>query len=78
MKIYLGTDHAGFEFKEGIKEYLTKENCDIVDCGAYAFDKNDDYPDFIGKVGQNVSKDINSRGVVIGKSDFVTALTVSH
>lgn len=68
MKIYLGTDHAGFDFKEKIKEYLTQENYDVVDCGAYSFDKNDDYPDFIGKVGENVSADINSRGIVLGKS----------
>lgn len=68
MKIYLGTDHAGFEFKEQIKKYLIQENYDVVDCGAYSFDKNDDYPDFISKVGENVSKDINSRGIVIGKS----------
>ena len=54
MKIYLGTDHAGFEFKEQIKKYLIQENYDVVDCGAYSFDKNDDYPDFISKVGENV------------------------
>lgn len=68
MKIYLGTDHAGFEFKEQIKEYLVLEHYDVVDCGAYSFDKNDDYPDFICKVGENVAKDTSSRGIVIGKS----------
>ncbi len=68
MKIYLGTDHAGFELKEQIKEYLIQEHYDVIDCGAYSFDKNDDYPDFIGKVGENVSKDLSSRGVVLGKS----------
>ncbi len=68
MKIYLGTDHAGFEFKERIKEFLTSENYNIVDCGAYSFDKNDDYPDFISKVGENIAKDTDSRGIVLGKS----------
>lgn len=68
MKIYLGTDHAGFDFKEEIKEYLNQENYDVVDCGAYSLDKNDDYPDFIGKVGREVSGDITSRGIVLGKS----------
>lgn len=68
MKIYLGTDHAGFEFKEQIKEYLTQEKYEVTDCGAYSFDKNDDYPDFIGKVGENVSKDADSFGIVLGKS----------
>lgn len=68
MKIYLGTDHAGFEFKEQIKQYLIEKNYDVADCGAHEFDKNDDYPDFIGKVGENVSKDTTSRGIVLGKS----------
>lgn len=68
MKIYLGTDHAGFDFKEEIKKYLNQENYDVVDCGAYSLDKNDDYPDFIGKVGKEVSSDITSRGIVLGKS----------
>lgn len=68
MKIYLGTDHAGFEFKEQIKEYLIQEKYDVVDCGAEIFDKDDDYPDFISKVGENVGKDIGSCGIVVGKS----------
>lgn len=68
MKIYLGTDHAGFELKEKIKDFLTELKYGFEDCGAFEFDRNDDYPDFIGKVGNNVSKDPNSRGIVIGKS----------
>src|SRR3989338_16605 len=68
MKVYLGTDHAGFEFKKQIKEFLTQLNYDVVDCGANVFDKDDDYPDFIGKVGENVGKDTNSYGIVLGKS----------
>ncbi|MBI2613869.1 MAG: ribose-5-phosphate isomerase [Candidatus Levybacteria bacterium] len=68
MKIYLGTDHAGFEFKEKIKEFLLILKYDVVDCGAHVYDKNDDYPDFISKVADSVSKDTNSRGIVLGKS----------
>jgi len=68
MKIYLAADHAGFEYKEQIKEYLIKEKYDVVDCGAYIFDTNDDYPDFISKVGKNVEENINSYGVIFGKS----------
>ncbi len=68
MKIYLGTDHAGFELKEKIKLFLKENNYDVEDCGAFEFNKDDDYPDFISKVGENVSKDTNSRGIVLGKS----------
>lgn len=68
MKIYLGTDHAGFEFKQQIKEYLLQEHYDVVDCGAHSFDESDDYPDFVSKAAENVSKDIGSRGIILGKS----------
>lgn len=69
MKVYLGTDHAGFAFKETIKEYLVDEGYDVEDFGADTLDKNDDYPDFISKVGECVSKDPKSaRGIVFGKS----------
>lgn len=77
MKIYLGADHAGFELKEKIKAYLTENKFEVEDCGAFTFDKNDDYPDFIGKVGEAVSKDPeNSRGIIFGGSgqaEMVTA-----
>lgn len=69
MKVYLATDHAGFELKEKVKAFLQKKKYDVVDCGAYTFDKNDDYPDFIGKAAENVSVDPqNCRGIVFGSS----------
>lgn len=68
MKVYLGTDHAGFELKEQIKSYLKEKGHDIEDCGAFNFDKNDDYPDFIAKAAIGVSKDPSSKGIVFGKS----------
>lgn len=68
MKICLGTDHAGFEFKEQIKEYLNKNQYEVFDCGAFKFDPNDDYPDYVSKVGENVGKETDSYGVVFGKS----------
>lgn len=69
MKVYLGTDHAGFELKEKIKLYLSEQGFEVEDCGAFEFNKDDDYPDFIGKVSKNVSNDPeNSRGIIIGGS----------
>lgn len=68
MKVYLAADHAGFELKEKIKEYLQKQKYEVEDCGAFQFDKADDYPDFIGKAAVGVSKDPSSRGIVFGKS----------
>lgn len=69
MKVYLATDHAGFDLKEKVKDSLQKEKYDVTDCGAYLFDKEDDYPDFISKAVSEVSKDPgNSRGIIFGGS----------
>jgi len=68
MKIYLGTDHAGFELKEKIKSYLLEKGFEVEDCGAFEFDKNDDYPDFISKAAKKTSEDSSSFGIVFGKS----------
>ena len=67
MKVYLATDHAGFALKEKIKDFLTKDYT-VVDCGAYSLDPNDDYPNFIAKVGEAIEKDPESFGIIFGKS----------
>jgi ribose 5-phosphate isomerase B len=68
MKIYLGTDHAGFELKEKIKAYLTEKGFEVEDCGALKFDKDDDYPSFISKAATKTSQDPLAFGIVFGKS----------
>ncbi|MBI2600305.1 RpiB/LacA/LacB family sugar-phosphate isomerase [Candidatus Daviesbacteria bacterium] len=68
MKVYLATDHAGFELKEKVKHFLSKEEYEVEDCGAYAYDKDDDYPDFISKAAEAVSKDPTSKGIIFGSS----------
>ena len=69
MKVYLGTDHAGFYLKEKVKEFLREKGFVVEDCGAFYFDKDDDYPDFVGKAAEGVSKDPeNNRGIILGGS----------
>src|SRR5947199_388669 len=68
MKIYLATDHAGFDLKEKLKQFLLEKGCDIEDCGAYTYDKSDDYPDFISKAAEAVSQDPQSVGIILGSS----------
>lgn len=74
MKIYLATDHAGFELKESIKLFLEIEkdelkneiensgqvisNIEIVDFGAYKYEEADDYPNFISVCAGALSSDI--------------------
>lgn len=68
MKVYLAADHAGFELKEKVKNYLQQEGYTIEDCGAFNFDSNDDYPDFIKKAAEKAAQDPSSRAIVFGGS----------
>lgn len=68
MKIYLASDHAGFELKEKVKEYLLSQNHEALDEGALKFNSGDDYPALILKAAQKVSQDPSSRAIVFGKS----------
>ncbi|HEV7423986.1 MAG TPA: RpiB/LacA/LacB family sugar-phosphate isomerase [Candidatus Paceibacterota bacterium] len=74
MKIFIGADHAGYEFKEKIKVYLTELGLgyEVIDKGAFSYNPEDDYPDFIQKVAlavaESASKEEESFGVIIGGS----------
>jgi len=46
MRVYLGSDHAGYELKQAIIEHLAEGGHEPIDCGAYAYDAEDDYPAF--------------------------------
>lgn len=70
MKIYLGGDHGGFGYKEELKKYLSEVflGTEVVDKGAFSFDKDDDYPDFITPVAEAVAGDVGSFGIILGGS----------
>ncbi|MCL7460575.1 ribose-5-phosphate isomerase [Micromonospora sp. MSM11] len=68
MRVYLGSDHAGFELKVHLVNHLTKEGYDVIDVGPHAFDPDDDYPAFCLHTGGRVVADGGSLGVVIGGS----------
>lgn len=78
MKVYLATDHAGFELKEKVKNFLSEEGYTVIDCGATNLDPNDDYPDFIAKAAKEVSDDPeNSRGIIFGGSGQAEAMVAN-
>mgnify|MGYP001295047076 CR=1 FL=1 len=68
MRVYLGADHAGLEFKNQIKEHLVATGHEPIDCGAFAYDPIDDYPAFCIDAARRVVADPGSRGLVLGGS----------
>jgi len=64
MKVAIGSDHAGFILKEGLKEYITKEKIKYKDFGSY--DENPiDYPEIGFKVAREVADGNYERGILI-------------
>ena len=55
MKIGLACDHAGFEYKEKLKEYLSSIGKQIKDFGCYSLESVD-YPDFAHKLAESIDK----------------------
>lgn len=78
MKIYICTDHAGFELKQALVLYLKEIGFDVEDFGAYEYEKKDDYPDFVKLVAEAVSKDIESRGIILGGSGQGEAIVANR
>jgi ribose 5-phosphate isomerase B len=68
MRVYLGSDHAGFELKQAIIEHLRAADHEPIDCGAYTYDAEDDYPAFCIAAALKTVADPDSLGIVIGGS----------
>jgi ribose 5-phosphate isomerase B len=78
--IHIGADHAGFEMKEELKAMLESSGYEVVDHGAYEFEEDDDYPDFIAPVADAVARDMEklSKGIVIGGSGQGEAIVANR
>lgn len=68
MRIYIATDHAGFELKEKLVIFLKELGHTVEDFGAHIYNTEDDYPDFIRKVAEAVAREPESRGFILGGS----------
>jgi ribose 5-phosphate isomerase B len=67
MKIALGTDHAGYDYKERIRKHLIEKGHEVTDFGAYS-SESCDYPDFIYPAALAVAKGQCDRAIVMGGS----------
>jgi len=64
MTVSIGSDHAGFELKERIKEYLHEVGFDVMDVGTDSLESVD-YPDYALLVSRSVSDSRAERGILI-------------
>ncbi len=62
--LYIGSDHAGFELKEKLKEFLKNSPCKLEDIGALEYLPEDDYPDYAIKLSKKVAES-NERGILV-------------
>ena len=68
MRIHIGSDHAGLEFKGKIVAHLQAKGHDVVDHGPHTFDPLDDYPVFCIPAAEAVAKEPGCLGIVLGGS----------
>jgi ribose 5-phosphate isomerase B len=68
MRVYLGSDHAGFALKARLVAHLGTIGHDPVDCGAYTYDPDDDYPPPCIAAAERAAAEPGSLGIVIGGS----------
>jgi ribose 5-phosphate isomerase B len=65
MKIIIGSDHAGYEYKTILLQYLQDAGHEIVDVGTHVDNPKDDYPDYAAKVANAILNKEGKRGILI-------------
>ena len=62
-KIFLSSDHGGFNLKTSINKFLNDKNYDVVDLGSFSLEPVD-YPDYANLMAKNIKNNINARGIL--------------
>lgn len=78
MKIFLASDHAGFELKEALTPFLRERGYEVEDLGPSTLEPNDDYPDYLVLLGHRVAAEKGSMGIGIGGSGQGEAIAVNR
>ena len=77
MKIGIGSDHAGYRYKEEIKRFLTQQGHEVRDFGT-ASEESVDYPVYIRPVAEAVAGGELERGIVLGGSGNGEAMAANR
>lgn len=75
-KLVIASDHAGYDYKEKIKQYLSERNYSVADYGTFSTDSVD-YPDFIRPAAQAVADGKFDCGIILGGSGNGEAITAN-
>lgn len=78
MKIYIGSDHAGFELKGKLTLFLKEQGHEVEDYGALSYHPDDDYPDIVKPLAEAIVQDPAAKGIVIGKSGQGEAMAANR
>lgn len=65
MEIFIGSDHAGYEMKKVLKEYLQDKSIKVTDLGAFSGEESVDYPDLTREVVEKVLEYPGTFGIMI-------------
>jgi ribose 5-phosphate isomerase B len=77
MSIYIGCDHAAFEEKEALKNYLLSKKNDVIDCGTFSNERCN-YPDFATAVAKKVVSESESFGILICGSGIGVSMVANR
>ena len=78
QKIYIGSDHAGFEMKRGLIPFLKEGGFEVIDCGPLEYIHDDDYPDYVSVVARHISNEEGVFGIVLGWSGQGEAIVANR
>jgi ribose 5-phosphate isomerase B len=67
MKISIGSDHAGYAYKERIVQHLVSAGHEVVDCGTHSAESTD-YPLYVIPAAEMAARGESDRGIVLGGS----------
>lgn len=78
MKIFLASDHAGFELKQNLIDHLHASGHEVEDMGPTRLNPADDYPDYIGPCAHKVADTAESMGIIVGMSGQGEAMAANR
>ena len=77
-KVYLASDHAGFELKEALNAFLSERGFEVEDLGPSTYNKDDDYPTTMAPLARAVAGDKEAFGIGIGGSGQGEAMALNR